>query len=90
MDINTRIYVRLLKLLKALEGELLAYRAVYEAVEASGRFPDLGLSLAAAKSVVQTEMSEKYDQAIEKVSTLRKERELLQVLSKLAPKGGIN
>ena len=86
----TKLYTGLLKVMKSLEGELIAYRAVYEAVEASGRFPDLVWSLQAAKNVAQSEMNQKYDQAIEKLSTLRNEQELLEVLAKLDPKGPIN
>ncbi len=84
------LYVVLLKLLKTCESLALAYRAVCEAVEASGRFPDLVLSLQAAKIAGQSEMNQKYDEAIEKLSALHSDQEILEVLAKFDPKGPVN
>ena len=80
---DRRLYSKLFNLLKSCETELLAYRVVYEAIQASGRVPDLAQSLRAAKNAVRSQMDEKYDEAIEKLSRLRDEQEILQALDSL-------
>lgn len=61
MDFDVEQAVRLVKLLKSQEGELRAYRAVYEAVQQTGRFPDLVSLLSSAKSSARSAMDAKYD-----------------------------
>lgn len=80
---DRRLYSKLFNLLKSCETELLAYRVVHEAIQASGRVPDLGQSLCAAKNAVRSQMDEKYDEAIEKLSRLHDEQEILQALDSL-------
>jgi hypothetical protein len=80
---DSRLYAKLFNLLKSCETELLAYRVVYEAMQASGCIPDLTPSLRAAKNAVKSQMDDKYDRAIEKLSTLQDEQEVLQALENL-------
>jgi hypothetical protein len=80
---DSRLYAKLFNLLKSCETELLAYRVVYEAMQASGHAPDLAPALRAAKNAVKSQMDEKYDQAIEKLTTLQDEQEILQALENL-------
>lgn len=81
------------KLMKELHSELMAYRAVYEAVDRSGRFPDLVLFLEAAKSAARLGMDERYDPVVE---TLLKaptqealDQALRELLLKAEPKGPV-
>ena len=80
---DRRLYTRLFNLLKSCETELLAYRVVYESMQASGNGPDLAQALRAAKNAVKSQMDEKYDQAIKKLTTLQDEQEILQALESL-------
>jgi hypothetical protein len=80
---DTRLYAKLFNLLKSCETELIAYRMVYEAMQASGNIPDLAPSLRAAKEAVRCQMDEKYEQAINKLSMLQGEQEILQALDSL-------
>lgn len=80
---DRRLYTRLFNLLKSCETELLAHRVVYEAMQASGNGPDLAQALRAAKNAVKSQMDEKYDQAIKKLTTLQDEQEILQALENL-------
>jgi len=68
MDFDSEQIVGFLKLLKLVDTELMSYRAVYEAIERSGRFPDLVLFLESAKSAVRQGMDLKYDPTIEALS----------------------
>jgi hypothetical protein len=80
---DRRLYSKLFNLLKSCETELLAYRVVFEAMQASGSIPDLAVPLRAATKAVRLQMDEKYNQAIEKLSELRDEQEILQALDSL-------
>ena len=68
---DCRLYTKLFNLLKSCETELLAYRVVYEAMQASGNGPDLAQALRSAKNAVKSQMDEKYDQARENAYRLR-------------------
>ena len=80
---DRRLYGKLFSLLKSCETELLAYRVVYEAMQASGNLSDLSSSLRAAKNAVKAQMDEKYELAIKRLSTLQDEQEIIQALEKL-------
>jgi cystathionine beta-lyase family protein involved in aluminum resistance len=87
---DIRHFARLFQIMKFYEGEFLAHRAIYEAVEHSGLFPDLAESLSKARIAVQPEMDQKYDRATETLLKLHDQRELAEVLRKLDPKAPIN
>ena len=53
---DSLFYKKVFSLLRRSESEVLAYRLVYEAVNASGRFPELASSLEAAKHAVRCAM----------------------------------
>jgi hypothetical protein len=89
-DRESRLYTKIFKILKGCETELLAYRVVYEAVQASGDFPNLARALRAAKDAVKSEMDAKYDQAIEALASLQSEQEILQVFKKFDPNIKLN
>ena len=93
MEFDVEQAIRLVKLLKAQEGELLAYRAVYEAVEQTGRFPDLESVLSSAKSAVQSEVDAKYDplmKVLEKATDQASVDRARQFLATWIPKGKPN
>ena len=69
---DSLLYRKIFSLLRRSESELLAYRLVYEAVNASGRFPELASSLEAAKQAVRWAMEAKYEAAIEETIHGRK------------------
>ena len=87
---ESRLYAKLFNLLKSCETDLLAYRVVYEAMQASGSIPDLTPSLRAAKNAVKSQMDEKYERAIKKLSTLHDEQEILQAFENLQCGKAIN
>ncbi|MDQ1386676.1 MAG: hypothetical protein QOF56_130 [Acidobacteriaceae bacterium] len=95
MEFDSEQIHRYLKSLKALEAELLAYRLVYEFVRDSGRFSlhELVARLTEAKVVVQPEMDEKYDEALQKFGGITDQQSVLKALKFLAqwtPKGPPN
>lgn len=87
---DSLFYKKVFSLLRRSESEVLAYRLVYEAVNASGRFPELASSLEAAKHAVRCAMEAKYEAAIEKLSAAQSEQEILQLLETLDPQGAPN
>jgi hypothetical protein len=87
---DSLLYKKVFSLLRRSESELLAYRLVYEAVDASGCFPELANSLEAAKHAVRCAMEAKYEAAIEKLSTLQSEQEILQLLETFDPQASPN
>ena len=93
MEFDVEQAIRLVKLLKAQKGELLAYRAVYEAVEQTGRLPDLESVLSSAKSAVQSEVDAKYDplmKVLEKATDQASLDAARQFLATWIPKGKPN
>jgi hypothetical protein len=87
---DSLLYKKVFSLLRRSESELLAYRLVYEAVAASGRFPELANSLESAKHAVRCAMDVKYEAAIEKLSTAQTDQELLQLLETFDPTASPN
>ena len=94
MEFEVEQALRFLKLLKSQESELLAYRAVYEAVQQTGRFPDLVSLLSSAKSAVQSAMDAKYDPAMKLLEKATDQASLdgarQQFLATWIPKGKPN
>ena len=93
LDFDVEQAIRLVKLLKAQEGELRAYRAVYEAVQQTGRFPNLASVLSSAKSAVQSAVDAEYDpimKRLEKAPDQASLDEAQQFLATWIPKGKPN
>ena len=86
---------RYLKLIKSLEGEVLAYRMVYEFVRDSERFSvrELVSRLTEAKAAIQQQMDAKYDEALQMLAGITDQasaNRALEFLAKWTSKGRPN
>jgi hypothetical protein len=86
MEFDSEQIHRYLKLIKSLEGEVLAYRSVYEFVRDSERFSvhELVSRLTEAKAAVQQEMDSKYDEALQMLADITDQASANRALEFLA------